>query len=101
MQFLVFASPIPGKEDEFNEWYTGVHIPDMLKIPAVTAATRIRLRPVGAEEKRPEYLTTYEVDGDIDSLIKEIGVRTRNGEFGALPDSIDKSTVRMIVGEPA
>ncbi|MCX4090818.1 DUF4286 family protein [Nocardia sp. alder85J] len=101
MQFLVFASPTVGKEDEFNEWYTGEHIPDMLKIPAVTSATRIRLRPVGGTEKRPEYLTTYEVDGDIDSLIKEIGVRTRNGDFGATSDTLDMSSVRMIAGEPA
>jgi hypothetical protein len=101
VEFLVFASPVAGKEDEFNRWYTGVHIPDMLKIPAVTSASRMRLRPVGAEETRPEYLTIYQVDGDLDSLVKEIGVRTRTGEFGPLPDSIDKHSVRMIVGEPA
>jgi heme-degrading monooxygenase HmoA len=41
--FLVFANPIPGKEVEFNEWYTNMHMGDLVQLQGFTGAQRFRI----------------------------------------------------------
>jgi hypothetical protein len=40
---LVFANPIPGKEVEFNEWYSNTHMGDLVQLPGWTGAQRFRI----------------------------------------------------------
>jgi len=37
---VVFSNPVEGKEDEFNEWYDNVHVPELLAVPGMVSATR-------------------------------------------------------------
>ena len=30
---LVQTNPLPGQEEEFNEWYSGRHLKDILAVP--------------------------------------------------------------------
>ena len=39
------TDPLEGKPDEFNESYSNVHIPDLLKVPGVVAAQRLTATP--------------------------------------------------------
>ncbi|MET0728667.1 MAG: hypothetical protein ABWZ76_10270 [Acidimicrobiales bacterium] len=40
----VYANPAdPTREDEFNAWYTDVHIPEVLALDGVVGATRYQL----------------------------------------------------------
>jgi hypothetical protein len=41
--FLVFANPIPGKEAEFNDWYTNTHMGDLVQLPGWVGAQRFRI----------------------------------------------------------
>jgi hypothetical protein len=45
----------PSREDEYNEWYSTVHIPEILSIPGFAAARRYKA-PDGS------YLAVYELD---------------------------------------
>jgi len=40
--YLVLTNPVPGREEEFNRWYTEQHVPDVLRIPGVVSAQRFR-----------------------------------------------------------
>jgi hypothetical protein len=40
---LVFANPIPGKEAEFNDWYTNTHMGDLVQLPGWMGAQRFRI----------------------------------------------------------
>lgn len=40
---LVFANPIPGREAEFNEWYSNTHMGDLLQLPGWVGAQRFRI----------------------------------------------------------
>jgi hypothetical protein len=40
---LVFANPIPGREAEFNEWYTNTHMGDLVQLPGWVGAQRFRI----------------------------------------------------------
>jgi hypothetical protein len=52
----------PTREDEFNNWYNNVHIPDVLKTPGFIAATRYIIREL--RDGRGKYLTIYEIETD-------------------------------------
>jgi hypothetical protein len=65
--FVVQSNAAAGREDEFNDWYTNVHIPDALAVAGFVSAQRFRIsgtqRP-GAGPYPFEYLTVYEMEGD-------------------------------------
>jgi len=41
--YLVFANPIPGKEAEFNDWYSNTHMGDLVQLPGWMGAQRFRI----------------------------------------------------------
>ena len=70
--FVVSMDVDPAKEALFNEVYDTEHVPCLLKVPGVHAATRMEGEPftlsIGGAEKRiaqdgPRYCAFYEIDG--------------------------------------
>jgi hypothetical protein len=64
--FVVFSNPVEGREDDYNAWFTDVHLWDALKIPGIIAAQRFKLSDV---QRNPPpypwgYLALYEVETD-------------------------------------
>lgn len=59
---VVLSNPQdPAREAEFNEWYTGNHVPDVLNAPNFKEATRYKLA-VKTIGNVPAYLALYHVD---------------------------------------
>ncbi|HKR87641.1 MAG TPA: hypothetical protein VJS38_05650 [Phenylobacterium sp.] len=44
-KWLVFTNCADGQDAEFNQWYDDIHLPDLLRIPGIVAASRARLSP--------------------------------------------------------
>ena len=69
---IVSMDVAPEKEALFNDVYDREHLPNLLKVPGVRAATRLRTEPagfiVGGERKQltgegiPRYTAIYEID---------------------------------------
>jgi hypothetical protein len=65
-------------EEEWNDWYNWVYIPDYLTVPGV-----IRARRFMAVEGQPKYLTVYEFerpdvpDGDAWNRVRDANPWTR------------------------
>ena len=64
--FVVFSNPVEGREDEYNAWFTDVHLQDALKIPGIIAAQRFKLSDV--QRNTPPfpwgYLALYDIETD-------------------------------------
>ena len=62
---VVLTNPVAGKEDEYNEWYSDIHIREVVDIPGFISAQRFKLSDAqmgpGGEHT---YLAIYEVEGD-------------------------------------
>jgi hypothetical protein len=61
---IALTNPLEGRDDEFNDWYTNIHLADVLKLPGVTAAQRYRLADT---QHRPgsfewSYMAVYEIE---------------------------------------
>lgn len=50
-----------GANDEFNRWYTGTHIPDILSIDRFVAAQRFE-QALEYTNTLPQYLAIYEIE---------------------------------------
>src|SRR5262245_3304456 len=65
---LVLANPVPGLEQEFDDWYTNTHMGDLLQLPGWTGAQRFRIvsslnpRPT-KEGYRHGYLIVWDQEG--------------------------------------
>ena len=63
LRLIVLTNPVEGREDEYNDWYSGRHLDDVLAVRGFRAAQRFVFRPgklCGDAEFR--YLAIYEVD---------------------------------------
>lgn len=72
---FAFTNPVSGRDDEFNDWYTNVHLGDVLKLPGVKAAQRYRMSDV---QHRPgphpwAYMAVYEIEiDDLDVTLSKL-----------------------------
>ena len=61
--FVVMTNAIEGREDEFNDWYSNRHLPDILATEGFVAAQRFRLADMNPEQDfSHRYLALYEVE---------------------------------------
>ena len=59
-----------SREQDYNDWYTNIHLSDVLKTPGFMAATRYEIRELC--DGRGKYLTLYEIEtDDIDTTMSE------------------------------
>jgi len=62
---VVLTNPVPGREQEYNDWYDNRHIPDVLAVPGFVGAQRFNLvvNPGGGEPQW-RYYATYQMETD-------------------------------------
>ena len=75
---VVLSNPVPGREEEFNHWYSNEHVPDVLAIPGIVAASRYRR--LGEDAAPPfgrfRYMAIYELEtDDLPALFRELNRR--------------------------
>lgn len=62
---LVHSDPTPGRDDDYNQWYDDVHLPDVLEVRGFVAAKRYVAAP-SIHDEMPDrrYLAIYEIETD-------------------------------------
>ena len=101
--YLVFGNPNPGQEDEFDEWYDTVHIPDVMSVGTIVSAQRFRYRQLAREAGQPvahAHLTLYELEGDPDEFMAKIGSAVSCGEVRMDGAPFDRTKVTMSFWTP-
>lgn len=58
----VFTSPSDGPDQEYNDWYTNSHLPEVLQVPGISAAQRRRAAEETGANSSHGYLAIYESD---------------------------------------
>ncbi|MBS7700254.1 MULTISPECIES: DUF4286 family protein [unclassified Chelatococcus] len=77
--FVVLANAKDGQEEEFNDFYSNTHIPDVLKVPGMKSAERFVLAgPQRMSIPSPfKYLAIYQVEtDDLASVAADIAERS-------------------------
>lgn len=98
-KLLIFSNAKDGRDDEYNEWYDTVHLPDVLAVPGVRSGVRYHAKGMnGRASSEHRYLAVYELDRDPEAVLKELGERSAANP-SRMSDSLDLSSVRITVWE--
>ena len=100
VQYLVFTWVPEQMLEEWNDWHTQVHIPNILKTPQMRAARKYRLREVSLPGEWPfQYLTVYDLDSlaDLHAYRAGPGVALRKEQDERWGDVI--RVARFVVSE--
>lgn len=74
----------PAREDEYNDWYSNTHLPEVCAVPGFVGARRYKLHNVGAGDgpSGHPYVAIYEIDADdLTSPMKELRARSMSGQM--------------------
>ena len=79
-------------EDEYNDWYTNIHIPDMLAGPGFLSAQRYRRVDQGGTPPRgPAYIAIYHLEAeDLADPLAARRERSAQGLAGPSSDALAK-----------
>lgn len=83
--WLVFTNCDPAHEAEFDDWYDNIHLPDVLNVPGVVAARRLKLAAGQATAEDDRFflcdverngakfgnLAIYEIEADDEKAVLE------------------------------
>src|SRR5690606_28970654 len=100
VKMVVLANPVPGREDEFNEWYTNTHLRDVVAVPGIQSAQRFKLCDPMGFEHRHQYLALYEIDSDDREAVIEELLRRRGTASMQISEALDMDTAVGGVFEP-
>jgi hypothetical protein len=94
---VVLSNPVPGKEDEYNEWYTNIHIPDVVRCDGFTGGRRFKL---GQGFDAPhKYMAIYEMEtNDPAAVIAGMTAKAGTPELSISP-ALDSEGVAMTLYE--
>jgi len=72
------------REAEYNEWYSGTHIPEISSIPGFVSARRYKIREADRDRStKASYLAIYELEADdIGQPLAELATRSAAGRMG-------------------
>lgn len=94
---VVPSNALPGRDDDYNAWYEGVHIADVCAIPGVISGHRYEADPASPVTPDGRYLAIYEIEAeDPAAVLAELMRRVQSGEI-SLSDSVDVASARMML----
>jgi hypothetical protein len=100
---IVQTNPVSAdREEEFNEWYSGVHIEQVLQVDGFVAATRYRVAPAQmgglAKASAHRYAAVYEIEAEDSAIpMKSLGEAVAGGMV--VSDALDRETVSAVLFE--
>jgi hypothetical protein len=100
LKMVVLTSPVAGQEDEFNEWYTNIHLKDVVAVPGILSAQRFKLSDPMGFEHRHQYLAIYEIESDDPQGVVEELLRRRGSSSMMISDALNMETAVGGVFEP-
>jgi hypothetical protein len=61
---IALTNPLPGKEAEFNDWYTNVHLKEVVAVDGFICGRRFKLTSAqfGGQAPQLQYMVIYEVE---------------------------------------
>ncbi len=98
-KMVVYSRPVPGREDEYNDWYQNVHLGELVTLPGFKSAQRFRHARNLVEGDAYPYMSIYEIEtDDIDALLDTLRDTAGRGAL-TMSESIDLTDTSAVVYE--
>jgi len=92
---IVYTDPADGREDEYNNWYDDIHLPEFTALPGVINGRRFKV----AGDSKPQYAAVYELSAHPDEVMAAMNEGIKNGTVH-WTDAIDSASVSMTTLTP-
>jgi hypothetical protein len=93
---MVATNPTPGRDDEYNDWYTNRHLAEILAmVDGCVAAQRFRV--VDPADGPHRYLAFYEFEADSPQAVH--AALAKAGPALAMTDALDMASIVLTVAE--
>jgi len=92
----------PSREDEFNDWYDNIHLPDIMETPGFVSA--VRYENTSPAEGQGRFLAMYEIETDdlartLAEFDQIVNARAKQGRMSDLVIAVGGGLYRQ-VGAP-
>jgi hypothetical protein len=89
----------PSREEEFNDWYNNVHLPDILESPGFVRA--IRYENTNPAEGQGKFIAMYEIETDdlattLAKFDEIVNARAKQGRMSDLVSAVGGGLYRQI-----
>ena len=92
---MVRSNPKPGQETTFNNWYTDVHLPEVLCIQGFLSAQRFILNEAQVQpDQTQSYLAIYEIDTN---HVPDTLDQLRKATWLNMSDAIDPASINISI----
>jgi hypothetical protein len=63
--YMVYSNPAEGREEEYNDWYSSVHLQEVVRVEGFISAQRFELtKSQLIEEQHYKYMAIYEIENE-------------------------------------
>jgi hypothetical protein len=92
--YVVRSGPADGRDEAYNDWYTNVHLADVLAVPGFVSAQRFCVAdPAAPDAPVPGYLALYTMRTDNpEGLLAKLTSLVESGQM-AMSEAFDMETV--------
>jgi hypothetical protein len=97
-KMVALSNPVEGREDDFNDWYQNVHLPEIVSYKGVTSAQRFKSAvPMQAQGINYNYLAIYDLDtDDLGGILQKMGADSQAG-VNTMSDAADNANTYLVI----
>jgi hypothetical protein len=98
--YVVRSGPVAGGDEAYNDWYSNVHLADVLAVPGFVSAQRFRVAdPSAPDAPSPPYLALYTMrTDDPEGLLATLTNHVESGRMD-MSEAFDTETVTTMLYE--
>lgn len=98
-KMVVLSNPVPGREQECDDWYQNVHLQEMVTLPGFKSAQRFRLAHPMQEIEPYQFLAVYDIETDvIEETLQELISAAEGGSL-ELSEALHRENAYAVVYE--
>lgn len=81
-KLVALTTPLPGKEDEFHDWYQNTHLAEVIGLPGGISAQRFKLvaKLMGSDTNQWMAIYDFEAEDGM-ALLGAMGERSKSGQM--------------------
>jgi len=96
---VVLSKPVADQEAAYNEWYTNVHLRDLVKVPGIKSAQRFVINGPDAAKSPYKYMAVYDIwTDDLTKVQAAMKAASASGAMVISP-ALDKPTSAIFYEE--
>ncbi|MCB2077943.1 MAG: hypothetical protein KDE55_09635 [Novosphingobium sp.] len=81
-KLVAMTTPLPGREDDYHDWYNNTHLPELVNLFSMQGAQRYQLVAKLMGDDTNQFLAIYDIECDDPmALLGQMGEAAQSGKM--------------------